>query len=296
MIQQFLEYIMRGRKQAVWVAILFVFVPFLGWVSNVILALVTLRISILEGFYILLWISLPSVVFAAVEYPAHFLLYMISIIGSLLTWALASVLRATTNWRKVLFVMTGAGLLMLSLAYLLVPDIQGWLLLKLQEFISLAKQKGTLDISEPVTTDILKPLIMNATGIMIAGISISALSNVGIARWCQASLYNPGGFKQELYELKLDKVSAIVFIALLATTFIQNAFVIDSVTIICLPLVLIGINLVHILLDEQKYANWVLIFFYGLLVISFPLMAKLLLVLALLDGLIDFRKKLKGVM
>lgn len=296
MIQKFLEYIMRGRKQAVWVAMLFVFVPFFEWVSNVILALVTLRISILEGFYILLWISLPKLVLLSLkDYSGHLMLYVMGI-NSLLTWILAGTLRTTVSWRTVLWVMTGVGLVSISLIYLLIPEVQTGLLLKLQELASLAQQAKVFTLAEPPTMAMLKLLVKNIIGMAIAGLLLSAISNVLIGRWCQAKLYNPGGFRRELRELKLDRAGSMVFIALLATVLTRQPLAIDSSTIICLPLVLIGISLAHSLLAEQKYADWALIVFYMLLFIFLPLMTKLLLVLALLDGLIDIRKKLKEVM
>lgn len=95
----FLEFIMRGRKQAMLMAMLFGFIPFFGWVSSAIVALITLRIGIIQGLFILLWTALPSVALAWMGDSTS--LYFRVLAGTGLTWILAIILRATVNWRLV---------------------------------------------------------------------------------------------------------------------------------------------------------------------------------------------------
>ena len=67
MLHRFASYVMRGRRQAVIVGLLFTILPLFGWVSNVIVSLVTLRKGAKEGAIVLLWIILPAVVVAFVS-------------------------------------------------------------------------------------------------------------------------------------------------------------------------------------------------------------------------------------
>ena len=107
------EYVMRGRRQALWVSVLGASTWMFAWLSAAVLALVTLRRGPAEGGFILAWAILP----------AGFLLATLGDAGPLGTlvgtMALALVLRSTVSWPLALCAgsMVGAvtGLLLLWL-------------------------------------------------------------------------------------------------------------------------------------------------------------------------------------
>jgi hypothetical protein len=292
-IRSFLEFVMKGRVQTTLIAMLCAFIPLLGWVSSVIIALLTLRKGILAGLVILLWTALPSVVLTWYGDPKS--LYINVVCGTLLTWILAAVLRITVEWRIVLLVAIILGIGAVGVAHLVVPDMQAWWIDKLQIAINQASKAGILDISATVALTAFKPVIPYITGMLAVSLLLIALANVLIARWAQAMLYNPGGLKEELYRLRLDKFTVIGLLVFTAILFFDNPLALDCLPIILLMLALIGLTVIHVLLAKTQHSTLWLTIFYGLLILLLQPVVMMLAVVAVLDSLIDIRKRVRGV-
>ncbi len=292
-IRCFLEFIMRGRKQATLIAVLFVFIPLFGWVSNVIIALVALRKGILEGFLILLWTALAGVILTGPESPK--ILYINILGGHVLTWFLAVVLRITVSWRIALLAAITLGVIVVCITHLIIPDMPAWWMAKLQIAATQASKAGVLNVSVPMALAAFKPIMPFLTGIGMAALLLLALSNVLVARWSQSILYNPGGLKKELYQLRLNSLSAMGLLVLTTILFFNNSLALDCLPVIVLPLTLIGLAVIHVLLANCRHSVLWLVVFYGLLILLFQPVAIILAMVAVLDGLIDIRKRLKGV-
>jgi hypothetical protein len=297
-MQAFLQFMMRSRQHALLLAMVFAFLPFFSWVSSVIVALVTLRIGIWSGLYLVLWLSLPDIALAWLQYPKGLLFFGLAIASMLLVWASAVVLRLTISWRMVLFSLTTITLVGIGLVHMLVPELQTWWLAKFTAVLQQANKNGSLPIAEDEALRAIQPITANATGLLTLGLLVSVLSNLAIARWCQAMLYHPGGFKQELLRLKLTKSSAVILM-LLVTVLLPSSSSLaqDVVSILLLPMVVVGIISLHGVLTVKRHATLWLVIFYGLLVLTFVqlgiISAIALAVIALLDSLFDITNRLK---
>jgi len=292
-IRNFLDFIMKGRIQALLVAILAMFVPFFGWVTSVTIGLVTLRVGLIEGMNLVLWTGLPNVVLAWRGEPTA--LYINVLAGTLLTWILAAVLRLSRSWRKVLLTAMIIGVAAVGLFHLFIPDVQAWWLGKLELGLKQASESGLLAIPIPTALEAVKPVTVYISGILTAGLLLMAISNVLIARWGQALLYNPGGLKKELYQLHLTRISAFSIIILAAILFSNGPLGWDSLPVLILPLALMGMIVIHVLLAKSTHAVLLLGGFYGLLILLLQHVAVVLALVALLDSVIDFRNRLKRV-
>jgi hypothetical protein len=111
------EFAMRGRTQAVTVAAISAALPLLFWVSAATIALTTLRRGVTEGLNILLWASLPAIVWVVMQGDP---MPLIVIVGTAL---LAMVLRATASWALTLFAGVLLGIVISGLMPLLLPEI-----------------------------------------------------------------------------------------------------------------------------------------------------------------------------
>lgn len=289
----FLEFIMRGRKQAMLMAMLFGFIPFFGWVSSAIVALITLRIGIIQGLFILLWTALPSVALAWMGDSTS--LYFRVLAGTGLTWILAIILRATVNWRLVLLAVSVIGILTIGIVHWVIPDVQAWWMDKLQTTVVQASKSGMLEVSASSALGALKPVTVFLTGILVAFFLLMALFNLVMARWWQALLYNPGGLKKELYQLRLDKIGLLGLLIITAVVFLNSRFAQDCLPVLILPLALIGVVIVHVLLANTRRSLLWLVVFYGVLILLIRPVVIILAMVAVLDSLIDVRKRLKGV-
>ena len=110
-----------------------------------------------------------------------------------------------------------------------------------------------------------------------------------LARYWQAALYNPGGFGQEFKRLRLPAVIVfpLVFSMLLAPSLGIQAAILTPVCSV--PLVFAGLAVVHGLVAKYRSGNFWLIGLYIGIVLFTQLTYPLLMVLAIVDSVFDFR-------
>lgn len=289
-MQSLAEYVMRGRKQAIGMTLLFNLIPFLGWISDVIMALVTLRKGAKEGMVILLWAILPSVVFAVLGYSQ---LWFYNILGgSVVIYLLALVLRNTQSWVMVLYVTVLLGVVGVISVHIYNPDIITVWDKQLNNYFQLLKQQwDTTKIAN--AQQMLAVLAKLATGIQIVFLMISNLVSLLFARWWQSLLYNPGALRPELCNIRLSFIAIGILFVFVLGSLGGVAVAIDNIPVVIMPFVFAGLSLLHSVIAMVKASKIWLVVFYSLWVILFPYVTILLLIVALVDSWWDFRHRLQ---
>jgi len=270
------EYVMRGRRQALWVAALTAGIPMFFWVSAATVGLVTLRRGLREGAFIALWSLIPA---GVVAYFGE-VMPMAAVIGSLLT---ASVLRLTASWQWSLCVAALMGLVFSA----------GLMTLGSKYLAALEKLAGEVvaNIAQRPDAD-AAVVLQGPSAADIAGMfglvnSITLVICLIIARWWQASLYNPGGFRVEFHALRLghwQSLGLILLAVLLGSMGPQFRF---WAWLPLLPLLFAGLGLAHALAAARGGAGWLGLCYAALLFI--PPFKHVLVVVAAIDGWVDFR-------
>ena len=105
-------------------------------------------------------------------------------------------------------------------------------------------------------------------------------------------MYNPGGLRKELYNIRLGYVTGIVFLICVGLSLTGNATTVDMISILYLTFALAGLSIVHTLSTLSK-TSWLWI---GLVYVSIVLVPWILILIALmglLDAFFDIRKQLK---
>lgn len=272
------EFVMRGRMQALVVAVLAAGTLLFSWASASVIALVTLRKGLAEGGYILMWAVLPAAV----------VLYMgeIGPLGMVVgTTMLAAVLRHTVSWQATLVtasiigVLTGLALVIIAPGYLAqIADIFGQLF---QDFEKRLEEGGSeVTIVAPGQTQIAGILgLMNA---------FSCVLCLLLARWWQAILYNPGGFGAEFRMLRLSpQVSTLLLVLGFAVASLGIEYRVWGV-LAALPLTIAGIALVHYKVYQRGRGSQSLVFFY-LLWLFFDLVKAAVVITAVIDSYRNLR-------
>jgi|SRR5436190_4157838 len=287
MLHRFASYVMRGRRQAVIVGLLFTILPLFGWVSNVIVSLVTLRKGAKEGAIVLLWVILPAVVVASL---GNRLIILYGIIGgSLFTYVLALVLRQTQSWKAVLTASLLLGLLAVLLAHAWIPHITEVWVNQFEHYALLIKNQFNV----VVNTSRLQLFAKFATGFQIAFITLSVLINLILARGFQSMLYNPGQLRPELKNVRLSSWEVLVFLLIGISSFLGVAMAQDALPVIGLIFLLAGISVFHAMADLKNVANKWIFLFYVVLAVFFPYVAIVLILFAVIDSLFNIRYRLK---
>lgn len=271
------EFVMRGRTQAVAVSVLGVGTVFFAWVSAAIIGLVTLRKGVGQGGYILVWALVPAAVIAT---QAADLGPITAIVGVYLG---ASVLRASASWPLALTAISLAGLLLAVLMNTAaqaqaqqIADMLAQLLQQMQE------RNPQMQAQALTATDV--------AGLMGVINAYTVALGLLLARWWQALLYNPGGFRSEFHALRLSPTLAAALVLGMLLLGASGAWT-NWMLVLQVPLTFAGIALVHAAVDRYQLRTGWLVLFYGLWVLLMP-MRWLVQLLAVIDSFIDVRKRL----
>lgn len=281
-------FIMRGRVQAVLVAVVTSLVPLLGWFGAVALALVTLR----QGAGYGLTVAAAAWALLAVAYGLLAGLPQLALQPVLELWlptlVLALWLRRTVSLPSTLRLagcLAGAAVLWLHFAY---PDPAAAFWAPLMELVgSVAGDQGTsANENWAVFSERVLPLM---TGLWALSLEAAAVAALLLARWLQSLLYYPGGFRKEFHALDLGRPAAIVTGALLiAATVAGYGLVYDLALVVSAVFVLQALALAHGLVAARGWGRGWLIALYVLL----PLLFELLVVVGIADAAFNWRRRL----
>jgi hypothetical protein len=275
------EYAMRGRRQALSVSVLSSALPMLFWLSTAVISLVILRKGSFEGAIILLWASLPAMLWLVVRQDPT---PIMTLVGAV---ALAHILRVTVSWIYTLAVSVLLGVVAGWLFEVALPEIVGVLV-----GMTLAMMEET----NPQMIQELDQLELWSqrwwVGILGAWQALLMLACLMLARWWQSALYNPGGFGKEFRQLRLPPGMALVLIALMVVCVnIVNPYLAGWIPVLTIPFVVASIALVHWGVARGNLGkNWVFVFYLCLL-FFLQFVYPVLLLLALIDSWVDVRKR-----
>lgn len=267
------SFIMRGRVQATLVVVISAVLPLLFWLSAAAGSLVLLRRGFKDTASVIAWGVLPGVAMWVFGEPSTLLVFL----GTL---GLAALLRAEHSWTRVLLSSIVLGLLY----SLILGSVMG----ETFEVLAKALEKALPQFEgKPVIPgELIGPLLVASSAVMLQLFSVLALM---LARYWQAALYNPGGFGREFREMKLPKVPMLVLVSLMVLgPFIGPQFIVLA-SASSLVLLLAAIALIHGLVAQGRLAGFWLVGLYVTLPLLMQLIYPLLVVLAIVDSLIDFR-------
>lgn len=275
------EFIMRGRMQAALVVVAATALPLLFWLGAAAGALVLLRRGLGDALGVVAWGLLPALAWWYFGEPRALLV----LLGTL---ALAVVLRATTSWTRVLLASVAVGVLYgVTLDAVFQEPIQA-LAKELQALLPQVLQ-GVQELGAEEQARLHSLLVPVLTGLLASLLQAGSLLALALGRWWQATLYNPGGFAREIREMRLPPAPMALLLAgmLLGPNLgVQLAML----TPLCsVPLAFAGAALLHGLVAQGRLARFWLVGLYVSLLIFMQLVYPLLVVLAIVDSLIDFR-------
>lgn len=276
------EYVMRGRTQALWVSVLGASTLMFSWLSAAVLALVTLRKGPGEGAFLLAWAILP----------AAFLLGVFGDVGPLGlilgTTALAVTLRWTVSWQLTLCasslvgIITGVGMLLFGDNYL--QQLEAFF----ASFFENLQQQLSEQGGQPVA--LAPPGTATIAGLLGLMNALSCVLCLLLARWWQALLYNPGGFRAEFHGLRYTPAVAGILVLLVLGVSSLGLEYRPWAVLFALPLSIAGLALVHARAAYRGYGAGYLTLFYLLWMFLDPV--KLIVIgLAVADSMVDFRSR-----
>lgn len=273
---------MRGRWQALAVAVLGAGSLLFGWISAAAVALVTLRQGVASGGWLVFWALLPAVVVSWLSGDPGSVLLLLGV------FVLAVVLRATVSLAlavaasALVGLISGGGLLLIGADFLAqLAEVFAALLEQLQSNVA-TEESMDLVLSAPSTVQI--------AGILAAGNAVTAVFSLLLARYWQALLYNPGGFREEFHALRLPPLWTTGLGLLALAVWAQEPWVSGWALVVSVPLMFCGFSLVHAYAAASGRGVSSLVIFYLLWLFIDPVKG-LLLGCVVADAWIDFRRR-----
>lgn len=298
-------YIMRGPVYGTLVtavfAILTPIIPPMVVISGAALTLTTLRKGAKGGlivgtgatllamaiYRLLMGDGLPAVNLAIVVFIPLFILGLIY--------------RNSASLTRTLTVLAVLASVMSIMVYVSLGDPQSWWTKVVEINILPELENRGVDLNSPEGKQILsffawlgKVLI----GVFIYFYTMILAGSLLLARWWQSSLYNPGGFRDEFYNLRFGKAFAIAMIVVLGISFIDDgntgSIVLNVAIAAMFIFMLQGIALMHSVVALRGMNILWLVFMYAMMIFAIQQMTMVLTVIALVDSWLDIRRRLSS--
>lgn len=289
-------YIMKSRGQAIafaaGFAMLSLIFPLFSLLSAATISLVTLRTGLVPGAMV---IAAASVLVYAISLVLSSAAMLVPSIVSLtvllaIAWLLSAVLRTSRSLSLAITTAAVIGMVFVAVFHLVIGDTTAWWQSHFQEFFSPSMENVELD-QQAAFNQSLQNLANIMTGFVAMAFVLNAILSLLVARAWQASLYNPGGFKQEFHSLQLGKKVAIFSLGIAALTMVPNEMIStimrDSLFLVLMMYVLQGISVAHAVVAIKKL-QWV--WLVGVYLLVF-IMSQLVAVTGYIDTWMDFRRR-----
>jgi len=300
------SFIMRRPLNAVLVvsafAVLSVVIAPFSLLSGATLALVVLRLGPGPGVKVMLGAGfvVALIAFVAKGGEVSGLMGFVLIVMAL-TWLplllLSWVLRQTRSMSITMVVAGVLAMIVVVAMYLMVGDTVLWWRQALDKTFELAQADASLPLSPADLDRVLDALSRTMTGLLGAGVLLSLMGSIFLARWWQSLLYNHGGFRAEFQAIRLDyRISILVLLVLslmLFTEGIWGQLAGDLLVVLLALYTLVGLALVHGLVALIGAPVWVLFALYLLLAFLLPQMMIFLAAAGYTDSWINLRERVR---
>jgi hypothetical protein len=302
-------YIMRGRMQAILVtagmALSALLLPPLSWplsyLSGATAVLVTLVHGPKEGLINVAGATLLVGLVTGLMLGQPLIATGYAVVQWLPIWILALVLYQQRSLVLVLFSIGLMGMMLVSMAYLLMDNPANWWYSYFTEQVIPAMESAGIQFPQDGELSAqLKLISALMTGMLVISFLFGYAISIFIGRWWQAEHYRPGAFGEEFRQIRIGKLVSILTIILAVAGMIGS----DSIAEVCnnllMPLALLfmfqGVAIVHSVNFGKSNRTWLVIMYLALalsLFMIFPYGVMFIMLLGLLDNGIDIRARVR---
>ena len=277
------EFAMRGRKESILAAVICMSLPLLFVVGAAIVGLTILRKGASQGAVVFCWATIPaSGWMIMVSDPTPLLV----VTG---TAALAVTLRSSASWVNTLIVSLVIGFVCGFALQWLAPEAIRELIDASGQMIASMNIEQLEQLNQAQIDLFLEQLVISMTA---AAHVVFILMSLMLARYWQSNLYNPGGFQQEFHQLRIPSMMALALVIVVLLGGSVSPAISGWIPLITVPFALAGLALIHGLVHIKGMGrSWVVVI-YLLLIVIMPYMYLMLVLIAIIDSMVDFRSKI----
>ena len=289
-------YTMRGRMQAVMTTSTLAFfsmvLPPVSIFSSATVSLVTLRKGALEGFFVLLSACAAMAILGALVLGNFQFALSYGLILWVPIWLISIILREAKRLSLTFEAAVALGAVGVIGFFLYHPDPAALWKNMLSQMIEPMLSGSDLPVDQVMhSVDVFSRYM---TGVAAAASISSLLLGLLLARWWQATLFNPGGFRREFLSLNTRPVFALGSIAVMGLAWMTEGTAAEragNITILLFVLYgFIGAAVLHVLISTMKARRLLLPLFY-VIIFFIPHALLPVALLGLGDAWMDLRKK-----
>ncbi|BBP43579.1 DUF2232 domain-containing protein [Thiosulfativibrio zosterae] len=285
---------MKGATQAFIATLVFsaltVWLAPFGVIVGALIALVTLRIGVIEGLKTLIVAGATSILLSTTMLGSYWP-GLVSIMEYMLpVWIASVVLRNTNSLALALnAIMMLVGLLVIGF-HLMVGDTEAWWIQLYNTQLAPLLEQAGVDFKELDVTQMVSMITL-----LMAIFAVTLwFSIVLLGRWWQSKLYYPGRFREDFYQLRLPKNVAYVTVvfAVLGLVLDGNNLIQDLSSVLMAGLMFQGLAIIHFAVNQRALNTGWLVGLYVLLLL-FPQTLLVLATVGLLDIWMNVRVRLQ---
>jgi hypothetical protein len=298
-VQFLAAFIMKGRMQAMTVAsslaLLSLLFPPVSIVSSAAVALVTLRRGAGEGLYVLVCSCLAAAALSTLLIGNYQYALLYSSAFWLPVWLISIVLREGRYLALAIEIAVMLGVAVVLGVYVLHDQpVQLWR--EVLNFMMQPMLEGKTDVPLEQIKQSAELLAHFMTGVAAAGSVYGLLFGLFMARWWQAVLYNPGGFKAEFLGLKGHFQLTLITLLVAVVGYLSSGKTAELCWNVLLVLLvtytMIGTAVLHSAFSVMKGSRFMVPFLYVTLMLI-PHVMIVIVLCGLTDTWLDLRNKLK---
>jgi hypothetical protein len=279
---------MRGRIQAILVTVVGILLPFFAWISVAAVGLVTLRRGGADGGWVAGWGVLTAIgIFMLLGDAGAAATLAVVLAGTVVA---AQVLRWSVSWPYALTAAAVVGLITASLLLTVGSDYVA----RLAEFFNQMLEELRRQMPQERRAALVPLTPAWVSGQLGFFSACAIVAGLLLARWWQAMLYNPGGFREEFHRLRLPLPLALTLVAASALMLLPGPEYRNWSPIFTVPFVVAGFALVHGVAGIKGWGRGRLVLLYVAWLLLGGVVTVALMLLALLDSGWDFRGRLRA--
>lgn len=297
-MQALASFVMRGVPQAVMLTILLaalsLLLPPTSMLSTAVVGLVTLRNGPRAGALVMGLSTAASGVIALLALGGINLAIGFLILMWLPIWLLAVVLRSSRSLGLSVVAGLVLGAVMLGGQFVQSADpVAEWSEI-LTPFVASLVEAQLVDGGQQAALVSLMASWM--PGIVAAGFFLQLAVSLMLARWWQALLYNPGGFRAEFHRLRLPRMLSVVLLLALLLILLPGGSGVSlpeyALVLLVVTWFIQGLALAHGMVGKLGSSSGWLIGIYLLLLFALPHTVIVLAMAGIADAWFDFRARL----
>lgn len=289
------KYLLVDNMRAAMVALgcsLLAFILPIGFVTILILGLVTLQKGYKAGLAVLAFVFLPAIALLITRHFVFFYWFDLLLIQCGLMFIFALILRYTALWQWVLEAAAVIGIFAVGMVHLIFPHVR-------QIWIELIKNylqaNNSLSITFHLDADHSAAFIQNLAAIATGGCAFFVLFGMIVlmilARWWQTTLFSPGRLQFEFNGIRISRVSASLLIIVSIALIWQSSWLVDIYPMLLFPFMVGGLSILHqLVMHRRKMVLVVAMVYIALLLLTFFTVISLAIV-GFIDSFYDFRKR-----